>query len=83
MEIRNVRIKYNIINVSVNNKEQFDVIERNIYVKIVNRVPGETEFIRASIREQWQKCNFSLTLKYPSPYPESHQDKNHCDLDGS
>ena len=52
MEIRNVRIKYNIINVNVHNKEQFDVIERNIYVKIVNRVPGETEFIRASIREQ-------------------------------
>ena len=52
MEIRNVRIRYNVINVNINNKEQFDVIERNIYVKIVNRVPGETEFIRASIREQ-------------------------------
>ena len=41
-----------MINVNINNKEQFDVIERNICVKIVNRVPGETEFIRASIREQ-------------------------------
>jgi len=52
MEIRNVRIKYNIINVSVNNKEQFDVIERNIYVTITNSVPSQITFIRASIREQ-------------------------------
>ena len=52
MEIRNVRIKYNIINVSVNNKEQFDVIERNIYVTITNRVTSQITFIRASIREQ-------------------------------